>query len=224
MNTPKISLITGANAGIGFALTKKLLAENYIVISTSRSGIIEGINHEHLYTVKLDVTSDQSIRDAVDYVKNKFKSIDILINNAGVGLDLGTNTPNLQSMRATFDTNVFGLIQFTESLLDLLNKEGKIFNISSIMGTLDRVSHSDSTAYRMSKAALNMYTKTLAARVKDHGITVNSIHPGWVKTKMGGTEASLTPEFSANGIYQLLQKKLPTTTFWNAEDGSPMVW
>jgi NAD(P)-dependent dehydrogenase (short-subunit alcohol dehydrogenase family) len=224
MNASKICIVTGANAGIGLALTKKILSENYTVIGTSRSGIIEGINSENLFVFKLDVTNEQSVKTFNKYIRDNFKAIDILVNNAGVGINLGSVSVDLNDLRDTFETNVFGLIGFTESLLDIVTDGGTIFNISSIMGTLNRLVKSDSTAYRMSKAALNMYTKTLAARLIDRSITVNSIHPGWVKTKMGGNEAPLTPEFSANGIFQLLEKKLPAGTFWNAEDGSEMEW
>lgn len=69
---------------------------------------------------------------------------------------------------------------FTETILDLINENGKVFNISSIMGTMNRISKSDSPAYRMSKSAVNMYTKILSERLLDKNITVNSIHPGFV--------------------------------------------
>ena len=92
------------------------------------------------------------------------------------------------------------------------------------MGTLNRIVRQDSTAYRMSKSAVNMYTKTLSTRLSDKNIVVNSIHPGWVITKLSTEGATLTPEFSANGIFQLLEKELPTGTFWNAETQKEMVW
>ena len=124
----------------------------------------------------------------------------------------------------TLDTNVTGLILFTESIIDWIDEKGKVLNISSIMGTLNRKSDSDSPAYRISKSAVNMYTKILSDRLLDKNITVHSIHPGWVKTKLAGESAPLTPEFSANGIYTLLEKNLPTGTFWNAETQEEMVW
>lgn len=82
----------------------------------------------------------------------------------------------------------------------------------------------NATAYRMSKSALNMYTKTLSVRLSERNINVISIHPGWVKTDMGGQEADITPEFSANGIYELYQKQLPSGTFWAAENQVQLNW
>lgn len=219
----KTVLITGANDGIGNALAKVLIANNYFVIGTSRDGIIKTINN-NIFVVKLDVTDSNSIKEANKIIRDKFEKIDILINNAGIAPDLDTIIPEINSLKSTFDTNVFGLVMFAESIIDLINENGKIFNISSIMGTMNRVSKFDSPAYRMSKSAVNMYTKILSERLLDKNITVNSIHPGWVKTKLSTFDAPLTPEFSANGIFKLLERDLPTETFWNAETQEEMAW
>lgn len=220
----KIALITGANSGIGNALAEKLIAENYFVIGTSRNGKIENISSENLFVVALDLTNQSSIENANSIIRNKFKGIDILVNNAGIAPDLDKIKPDLESLKLTFETNVFGLVNFTETMLDFVNENGKILNISSIMATLNQVSKIDSTAYRMSKSALNMYTKTLAARLNDKNINVNSIHPGWVQTKLSTEGAPLTTEFSANGIFKLLETEMETGTFWNAELQEKMLW
>jgi NAD(P)-dependent dehydrogenase (short-subunit alcohol dehydrogenase family) len=223
LNT-KIALITGANSGIGNALAEKLIAENYFIIGTSRNWKIENINSENLFVVKLDLTNQKSIENANKIIRNTFKGIDILVNNAGIAPDLDKTIPDLESLKSTFETNVFGLVNFTETILDLVTINGKILNISSIMGTLNSFSQMDSTAYRMSKSALNMYTKTLSARVKDRNIAVNSIHPGWVDTKLSTVGAPLSTEFSANGIFKLIQTEMGTGTFWNAELQEKMLW
>lgn len=220
----KIALITGANSGIGNALAEKLIAENYFVIGTSRNGKIENISSENLFVIALDLTNQSSIENANSIIRNKFKGIDILVNNAGIAPDLDKIKPDLESLKLTFETNVFGLVNFTETMLDFVNENGKILNISSIMATLNQVSKIDSTAYRMSKSALNMYTKTLAARLNDKNINVNSIHPGWVQTKLSTEGAPLTTEFSANGIFKLLETEMETGTFWNAELQEKMLW
>lgn len=132
--------------------------------------------------------------------------------------------PDLESLRLTFETNVFGLVSFNETILDLVKKNGKILNISSIMATCNIISKIDSTAYRMSKSALNMYTKTLSARLKDRNISVNSIHPGWVNTKLSTAGAPLSTEFSANGIFKLIETEMGTGNFWNAELQEKMLW
>jgi NAD(P)-dependent dehydrogenase (short-subunit alcohol dehydrogenase family) len=220
----KIVLITGANSGIGNALAERLIAENYFVIGTSRNGKIENISSENLFVVELDLTNQKSIENANTIIRNKFKGIDILVNNAGIAPDLDKIKPDLESLKLTFETNVFGLVSFTETILDFVSENGKILNISSIMATLNEVSKIDSTAYRMSKSALNMYTKTLAARLNDKNINVNSIHPGWVQTKLSTEGAPLTTEFSANGIFKLIESEMETGTFWNAELQEEMVW
>ena len=220
----KIVLITGANSGIGNALAEKLIAEKHYVIGTSRNGKIENIKSENLFVVALDLTNQKSIENANKLIRNKFNGIDILVNNAGIAPDLDKMEPDLESLRSTFETNVFGLLNFTETVLDLVSQNGKILNISSIMATLNKTSKIDSTAYRMSKAALNMYTKTLSARLKDRNIDVNSIHPGWVNTKLSTKGAPLSTEFSANGIFKLIETEMKTGTFWNAEFQEEMVW
>ena len=220
----KVVLITGANSGIGNALAKKLIAENYFVIGTSRNGKIENIDSESLFVVELDLTNQESIDNANSLIRNNYIGIDILVNNAGIAPDLDKNEPDLESLRSTFETNVFGLVHFTETILDLVNPNGKILNISSIMATLSMISKSDSTAYRMSKSALNMYTKTLSSRLKIKNINVNSIHPGWVNTKLSTEGAPLTTEFSANGIFKLIESEMETGTFWDAEFQKEMLW
>jgi NAD(P)-dependent dehydrogenase (short-subunit alcohol dehydrogenase family) len=219
----KTILITGANSGIGNALAKKLLENGYFVIGTSRNGAIDIVS-ENILVIPLDVTNEKSIIQANIIIREKIKGIDVLINNAGIAPDLDTIIPEVNLLKATFDTNVTGLVMFTESIIDLVKENGKVFNISSIMGTLNRISKSDSPAYRMSKSAVNMYTKILSDRLLNKKIIVNSIHPGWVKTKLSTDGAPLTPEFSASGIYNLIEKKLPSATFWNAETQEEMVW
>ncbi len=219
----KTVLITGANSGIGNALAKTLIQNGYYVIGTSRNGEIDIVS-QNFFVIKLDVTDSNSIDKANKNLREKFSKIDVLINNAGIAPDLDKKIPEINSFKNTFDTNVTGLVMFTETILDLINENGKVFNISSIMGTMNRISKSDSPAYRMSKSAVNMYTKILSERLLDKNITVNSIHPGWVKTKLSNDLAPLTPEFSASGIHSLLEKDLPTGTFWNAETQEEMVW
>lgn len=224
MNTiQKTVLITGAAAGIGNALAQKLLAENYTVIGTSRSGKIENINSPNLIVIPVELTIPDSVAKAGQLIRSYGKPIDILINNAGIGPDLDTTLPDLDLMKATFETNVFGLVHFTETVLDCLGKDATIVNISSNMGKMSAISKPGSSAYRMSKAAVNMYTKTLSARLEGKAV-VYSIHPGWVQTKLATAGAPLTVAFSADMIFKLLERKLPTGTFWDAETGNETAW
>lgn len=220
----KTVLITGASAGIGHALAIKLLEHDYKVIGTSRDGNIAGIANTNFITIPLELTETASVNQGRQWLAENDYRIDILINNAGVAPDINTNQPDMESLRATFDSNVFGLVAFTEAILPLINVHGQVLNISSQMGILNRPPAADSTAYRMSKTALNMYTRTLAARLKPKNIAVTSIHPGWVQTKLSSKGAPLTTQESAAGIFHLLNFKMKTGSFWSAESLEELPW
>lgn len=222
--TQKTVLITGANAGIGLALAQLLLENNYKVIGTSRNGIIKEINNPNFIAIPLELTDTASIKKASALLRTTALKLDILINNAGIAPDINTLKPDLASMRETFNTNVFGLVDFTETVLDIINGNGQILNISSQMGVLNKATAANGTAYRMSKTALNMYTRTLAIRLESRTIAVSSIHPGWVQTKLATHGAPLTTAQAATGILKLLASRMKTGTFWNAATQEEMPW
>jgi len=217
--TEKTAVVTGANSGIGLALTQKLLAEGYRVIGTSRSGQIADFSHPNLTVVTLDVTNDESIEQAVTQIGQLAPNIDVLVNNAGVGSDLGTITPERNALRDTFATNVDGTILFTEPMLALVRDGGQIVFLSSKMGLVSHAA-ADSPAYRVSKAAINMYATILAERVADRNIVVTPMHPGWVQTRMGGSSAPFTVEQSAAGLFQGIEARPASGKFWNVETSS----
>lgn len=222
----KVVLITGASKGIGKALTEKMLNENFFIIGTSRNGIIKDFENKDFYSLKLDLSNTSSIENAHKEIFDKFKHIDILINNAGIGPDLDTYIPQKKSFNLTFDVNVTGTVFFTEPLIELIGENGIILNVSSKMGSLDVCELTDSVAYRMSKSALNMYTKILTNRLKDK-IKVASIHPGWVKTTIIESNLKngrLTPEQSADNIFEFLTNEFDSGTFWNSENGTDLLW
>ena len=222
----KVVLITGESKGIGKALTEKMLNDNFFIIGTSRNGIIKDFENKDFYSLKLDLSNTSSIENAHKEIFDKFKHIDILINNAGIGPDLDTYIPQKKSFNLTFDVNVTGTVFFTEPLIELIGENGIILNVSSKMGSLDVCELTDSVAYRMSKSALNMYTKILTNRLKDK-IRVASIHPGWVKTTIIESNLKngrLTPEQSADNIFEFLTNEFDSGTFWNSENGTDLLW
>jgi NAD(P)-dependent dehydrogenase (short-subunit alcohol dehydrogenase family) len=222
----KIALITGASKGIGRALTEKMLNEDFFVIGTSRNGKIKGFEHVNFHALKLDLSSTKSIENVHKEIFSTFKQIDILINNAGIGPDLYTNIPERKSFNHTFDVNVNGTVFFTEPLIQFIPENGIILNISSKMGSLGVCELTDSVAYRMSKSALNMYTKILTNRLKGK-IRVASIHPGWVKTTIVESnlrDGRLTPEQSARNIFEFLIAPFDSGIFWNSENGKELPW
>ena len=210
MNTKRIALITGANKGIGFETARQLGQQQITVLLGARDAAkgeaaaaklrAEGLDARAL---ELDVTVSASIQRATDKVAQEFGRLDILVNNAGVMTDDQTKKVSEQSLstwRATFETNVFGVVAVTQAFLPLLRKSeaGRIVNLSSILGS--NTLHSDPQspiydfklpAYNVSKSAVNAYTVQLAYELRDTPIKVNAAHPGWVKTEMGGEGATM---------------------------------
>ncbi len=227
MNTsPKTILITGISRGIGKALAEKFLREGYSVIGTSQTGSVD-FTHEHLKIFQLDLSSTKSIKKCVEnitvFLNSSDNKIDILINNAGTLLDEDETAVVIDMLRQTLEVNLIGTIDFTEQMISLIQNDGHILNIASSAGSLAETVHVEEShhpyhypAYKISKAALNMYTRTLAVRLKHEGnnITVSSVHPGWVKTDMGGDDAPMLPEQSAEHIYTLALSKPETGQFW----------
>ncbi len=171
--------------------------------------------------INLDISDSTSIKEAGGSIKKFVSTVDALINNAGVNLDNNIEGILLENLKKTFDVNIFGLVEFTNRLLPLMNKGGHIVNIDSNYGAMSTpIDDKTSGSYRISKAALNMYTRILAFHLTDKSITVSSIDPGWVNTDMGNGVASETekpnrePEQPAEEIYNLVNNKVESGLFW----------
>lgn len=222
----KTILITGASKGIGFALANKFLENGFKVIGTSRSGKIVEIENENFKVLQLDLSEFKNIELLKKEIEISGTQIDVLINNAGIGPDLDTNNPKEITFKQTFDVNVTGTTFLTECLIENIKNEGKIINISSEMGSIELCNRIDSVAYRMSKTALNMYTKILSNRLAEK-IKVASIHPGWVKTtiaKSNITEGKLSSEESAQGIFNFVNSDFKSGIFWDVETETECTW
>lgn len=221
----KIVCITGVGKGIGRALSEKFLAEGYFVIGTFLSTSPPA--HERFKVFRLDLSNPKSIASSARAIARFGRPIDIFINNAGILIDDEDTTVVVEKLRRTLEANLIGTIDFTQRLLPLIRSGGHIVNISSRAGSLALVGKASHflgryPAYKISKAALNMYTRTLAFELKGQGVRVSSVHPGWVKTDMGGMDADLTPERAAVGIYKLAVSRPRTGGFWF--EGKPMPW
>ena len=211
MSTPAtIALITGANKGIGLETARQLGRKGIHVIIAARDAkrgadavktlAAEGVSAA---AVALEVTDEASIAAAAKEVERRHGRLDILINNAGIldyAADTGPATTSLAHYRKSFETNFFGLVAVTQAFLPLLRKSsaGRIVNLTSILGSV--AEHADRNspiylknfpAYDASKAAVNLYTVELAQALADTPIKVNAVHPGWVKTDMGGEAAPM---------------------------------
>ena len=210
----KTAVVTGVSSGIGLALTKKLLNEGYNVIGTTRSGVLEELSHPDLQIVALEATDRQSSRQAVERILALTDGIDLLINNAGAAPDVFAVEPEYHAFTQTIDTNITGVVFFTEPLLEHMNEGGQVIFISSNMGLPENAAP-NGPGYRLSKAAINMYAAMLATRLADCSIRVTPVHPGWVQTKLGGDQAPLTPEQSAAGIYQGILTNTQSGKLWD---------
>lgn len=217
----KHAIITGSSRGIGLALTKALIhRKDFKIIGSSTSGKhpIEANNFE-CYPLNLnDANSIKAFVGNVQHLK-----IDYLFNNAGILVDSnGDPKIDLKKLEQTFSVNLFGTIQLTELLIPHLTENAHIINISSGWGSFSEKNFDAfNPHYKMSKAALNMYTKLLSERLKSVGIKVSAFDPGWVKTDMGGANADRTSEEVANELMDLMDKS-ETGKFWH--QGSSREW
>lgn len=222
----KTVLITGASKGIGFALTKQFLNNGFKVIGTSRTGEIKNLVHPNFEIVKLDLSDNKTINDFDLWFKEKIIKLDILINNAGIGPDLDTLLPEKESFQKTFDVNVTGTVFFTESLSKYISGGGKIINISSKMGSIELCERTDSVAYRMSKTALNMYSKILTNRLLGK-LAVATVHPGWVRTTIAKdniVNGRLSADESAIKVFNFVTNDFESGIFWDIEAERKTEW
>jgi len=238
-----IALITGANKGIGLA-TARLLGEAGMTVligarnaergeAAAKELAQDGLDASF---VLLDVTDEASARAAADAVGSAQGRLDVLINNAGIAIgDASRAAPSqtpLETMRTTFETNVFGLVAVTNAFLPLLHKSaaGRIVNVSSEVGSiasmLDRTSPlwpMASIPYPASKAALNMVTAMYAKELADSLIKVNAANPGYCATDLNGNSGPRTPAQGAAAAieYATIGEDGPSGGYFNDEGRVP---
>ena len=205
----RVVVVTGGNRGIGHEICHQLAKLDLIVVLTARrekDGLeaVANFNKREL-SVRfhpLDVTSPSQILKLKDFLDKEFGRCDCLVNNAGIFLDNNDGNffnTDLPTVRQTMETNVYGPYLLCQALVPLMKKHnyGRIVNISSGLGQLNDMGGAY-PAYRMSKTAINVITKVLAAEFAGTNILVNSMCPGWVKTRMGGSGATRSVEEGAD--------------------------
>ena len=213
----KVAFVSGANRGIGFETSKKLAELGIKVILGSRD-VDKGqsavdklalLGHE-TDLIQYDACDLEAPAKVFEHIEKKYNKLDILVNNAGILLTgnlfvTNSSTVSDKDIKDTFQTNLFSVIALTQKLLPLLKNSsaGRIVNVSTILSSLTLHSAKDSPiapakefAYNASKTALNAYTVHLAQELKNTNIKVNSGHPGWVKTELGGPKAPIEVEDS----------------------------
>lgn len=240
----KVAFITGANRGIGFETAKGLGKLGIIVIlgsrdlekgqAAARALNLLGIKAD---AIQYDAEQTNSAVAVFDYLNKTFGKLDILVNNAGINQEqlMGTNNSGSVSqevLHTTFQTNLFAVIELTQKLLPLIHNSpaGRIVNLSSILASLTLHSMPNSPidpakafAYNASKTALNAYTIHLAHALRETEIKVNSAHPGWVKTELGGANAPMEVADSGQTSVQLatLDKDGASGGFFHVGDVLP---
>lgn len=217
----KKAYITGADRGLGFALVKEFLKNNYIVFAGrylkewNWLSDLKAEYPENLNIVDLDISDDKSIEKAENLLENNISELDVLINNAGIYFDNTDNVLgdlNFEIMERMYKINSLGTLKVTHSVIDLLlrGKEKLLVNISSEAGSVGNCWRKKEYGYSMSKTAVNMQSAILQNHLKEYGIKVFAIHPGYMKSYMLGEknmDADIEPEESAKKIYKLIFKE-----------------
>jgi len=225
MPSPRSVLITGANRGIGFQLLQHLLKFQQrpeVIFATYRNKdnskeLLEIAEKDKtVKLIQLDVSDSGSYPKAVEYVKSVVgnNGLNLLINNAGILLGRhGLAAVTAEELMNTYAVNAVAPAMFSRAFLPLIKDAAKsgygdeftwsaaaIVNISTMLASVQMANDDQHVSYRMSKAALNMFTKCLSNELKGDKILVAAVHPGWVKTDMGGENAMLTKDYSADSI------------------------
>ncbi len=227
----KVALVTGANKGIGFEISRQLSRHGFTVVLAARNekkvaDAAARLQSEGLdvHGVVLDVTNPSSAEAAAKWMDERYGRLDVLVNNAGVGFEFATGTKpsqlKLETLQATYGTNFFGVFAVIQHMLPLLRKSApaQIINQSSTLGSLGLLSDPQSPyfginllAYNSSKTALNALTLAFAKELAGERVSVNSACPGWVKTDLGSDAAPRTVEQGAAIAVKLATMTDPPT-------------
>jgi len=236
-----VALVTGANKGIGFEVARAIAQSGYVVLLGARNRATgreaaDTLTSERLNVqfVELDVTRMETISAAAARIEADFGKLDVLVNNAGIA-DSHDGPPSrvsIEVMERVLRTNFLGAVAVAQAVLPLLRKShaGRIVNASSDLGSITR--HGDATwkyahvkvlGYCASKAALNMFTVQLAFELRDQGIAVNSVNPGFTATDLNAHRGQQTVKEGAAEIVRVaLLEHGPSGKF--LETGGELVW
>jgi len=230
---PIRSLVTGANRGLGLALTRALLARGDRVVAACRqpgkASELNGLVGEYpgrLHLLPLDIADPKSHTQLARELPLVCDGLDLLVNNAGVlhsGERFGSvSAANLED---SFRINAMGPLLLTQALASQLADGTRIANISSELGSIAGVTRFGTPSYNISKAAQNMATVLLKEALSAREIIVLALHPGWVQTDMGGSGAAITPQQSAEGLLRVIGgATLQDSGRYMDWQGKPLSW
>ncbi|WP_329128540.1 SDR family NAD(P)-dependent oxidoreductase [Streptomyces sp. NBC_01476] len=232
---PRVAVVTGAGRGLGLAIARQLAqgGDVHVFLTARRHAAAEKAAAELVGTglpvtgAELDVTDPASVFRLFADVEQTHGRLDILVNNAGIAIDRGAvpSQPDIEVFQATLDTNLLGAVRCSSRAVPLMRRGGygRITNVSSHMGSLALTEAANSPAYRISKAALNQFTRVLAAETANDGILVNAASPGTVGTRMSYGRAEYTPEQAASRLVRLSRLPVdgPTGRFFDGDTELP---
>jgi NAD(P)-dependent dehydrogenase (short-subunit alcohol dehydrogenase family) len=217
------ALVTGANRGIGLSFVKQLKARGDHVIAACRHETPELVALDVEIASGVDVTSDKSINLLAEKLKGK--TLDLLINNAGLLAHESLEHLDFASIQRQIEVNAYGPLRVTQKLSGLLKRGSKVALITSRMGSIADNGSGGSYGYRMSKAALNAAGKSLAIDLSGLGVAVAILHPGFVKTQMTSGHGNVEPDAAARDLLARIEAlNLENSgTFWHAS-GEVLPW
>lgn len=225
-------LITGANRGLGLEFVRQYASLGATILACCRDpneatelqALQKQNSHVHIYA--LDVSVPENIQALANELS---QPIDILINNAGrLEKDETLGKVSIDALMQTYIVNAVAPLKILEAFAPQLAKSQRklVVNISSSMGSISQNTSGGYYSYRAAKSALNMLMKSAAIDLASHGIKVLMLHPGWVKTRMGGMEALITPEESITGMRKVIAgySPLPGELLFYRYDGDQVTW
>ncbi len=206
-------LVTGASRGIGLELACQYAEAGHSVVATCRdpdtANALKHLrqSHENVEVQALDVVDPLAILSLASMLSKRGDQIDILYSNAGISILEEVGKWTADAFSATFETNVVGPACIMQAFSKAMSPKGKIINVSSRMGSFDFDINlgGELIAYAASKAALNMIVRQIAPSLREQDLITVALSPGWVKTDMGGQEATLTAEESVNKIRETVE-------------------
>ena len=227
--------ITGISRGIGLGFAEHYLKNGWDVYGSLRNPDNEAVQklarkyEERLTVFTMDVSDYESVRRGAAEVRERTDHIDLLVNNAGI--NAGPNAPTIpeishEKMHAAFDVNVMGPLYCVQEFLPLLERSdrAKVAMISSTAGSIGETAGGRMVPYCVSKSALNMLTKLLHFRLRDLDIPIVALHPGWVRTDMGGSNALVSVKDSVEGMAEVIASQAPDSPLYRDYRGEPLPW
>lgn len=236
MNSPSRILITGAGRGLGLEFTRQWLERGHHVFALARrpegSVGLAGLARAHegrLRTAPCDVADDRSVERARETVASTWEALDLILNNAGTygPRDEALEEVEFDEVRRVQEVNTLGPMRITRAFLPLLRRgrEPRLVHLTSLMGSVADNGSGGSWAYRLSKTALNMASRNMAIQLEGEGIPSVVIHPGWVRTEMGGPSAPLSVEESVRAMVETISGlSMKQSGAFLDREGRPVPW